>query len=229
MILKVCGMREPENIRALEALMQEISSEGDARKEVCHCLMGFIFFGKSPRYVHEKPSYLPVSIPRVGVFVNEEADVTRRYIREYNLAYVQLHGTENPALCRELQEDVKVIKAFSPTGPKDLEAVGEYEGCCDLFLFDTPTAGYGGSGRAFDWALLQTYKGDTPFLLSGGLSLETFPTLSQFTHPALAGYDLNSCFETNPGVKDVELLEKFFAACCGRTHRPAPTPTNQNQ
>lgn len=97
MLVKVCGMREEENIRAVEKLSVD--------------LVGFIFYPRSPRYVDTLPGYMPRSVGRVGVFVNEELHVIEETIARYRLTHVQLHGTETPDLCRALkQQGVQVIK-----------------------------------------------------------------------------------------------------------------------
>lgn len=195
MIIKVCGMREPANIRAVEALEPD--------------LMGFIFYEKSPRYVSEVPEYLPEGPERTGVFVNHSAEVMLEKARIFGLKWVQLHGQESPALCRTMKEaGLKVIKAFSISAAGDIEGPEAYEGSCDLFLFDTKTPGVGGSGKCFDWSLLDRYRGRTPFLLSGGIGPDT--DLGAVTHPMLAGYDLNSRFETAPAVKDIDRLKTFI-------------------
>lgn len=197
MIVKVCGMREAENIRAVEQAGAD--------------WMGFIFYPRSPRFVPEPPAYLPLSVRRVGVFVNAgEADILPR-AAAFRLDLVQLHGKEHPQLCERLQqEELKVIKAFAPKQAEDFTATADYEGCTDYFLFDTPTASYGGSGRSFDWDLLRHYTGRTPFLLSGGLRPDSLEALKRFRHPCWAGIDLNSGFETAPGRKDAELLQSFI-------------------
>ena len=94
--------------------------------------------------------------------------------------------------------------------PADLAATIAYEGRVDYFLFDTRCASYGGSGQAFDWSLLERYEGETPFLLSGGLRPESLDAIKAFHHPRLAGIDLNSGFESAPGIKDDQLLRTFI-------------------
>lgn len=195
MMVKVCGMRDPENIRAVEALGVD--------------LMGFIFYPPSPRFVGDKaPSYLP-GCTRVGVFVNEPEDAVLRRCEEFGISTVQLHGKETPEYCTGLRSmGYKVIKAFSVSGKEDIEKAASYEGCCDMFLFDTKCSSVGGSGVSFDWSVLQSYEGNTPFLLSGGIGPES--ELDSFKHPMLAGYDLNSRFETAPGMKDEDKLKEFI-------------------
>lgn len=215
MKIKVCGMREAENIRIIEKLLISHSEKINAQ-EAEHPygntpMMGFIFFPRSPRFVFQKPAYLPSGIERVGLFVNSDTKDILPYIEEYDLSYIQLHGKETPALCDELHQTIKVIKAFSIAGTEDVKMTEEYEGCCDLYVFDTKCESYGGSGKCFDWSLLKTYKGATPFLLSGGIGVEHAETLKAFQHPLLAGYDLNSRFETIPGTKDPQLLETFLS------------------
>ena len=81
-MIKVCGMREAENIREVEALGID--------------MMGFIFWPKSSRYVSERPDYLPKHVKRVGVFVNEDPEQVKRLAADYRLDYIQLHGQESP-------------------------------------------------------------------------------------------------------------------------------------
>lgn len=199
-MVKVCGMRDADNIRALE-------SAGFVD------LMGFIFYDKSPRFAGcEPPEYLP-QCPRVGVFVNPEAAYVRTMVQRFGLSLVQLHGDETPAFCREISAsvpEVRLIKAFRLRSTDDLVKTAEYEDVVDYFLFDTPTPGYGGSGLTFDWTMLDGYNGHTPFLLSGGIGPDSLTTLSQFSHPMFCGVDLNSRFEILPGVKDIEALKTFI-------------------
>ena len=197
MIVKVCGMRDAENIRAVEQTGAD--------------WMGFIFFEGSPRYVSEVPEHLPDDCARVGVFVDAKLVDIIRKVNEYGLQYVQLHGNEKPDNCRTLQKaGVKVIKAFNLAKQEDLNHVGRYDGVCDYYLFDTATPDHGGSGEGFDWRLLRNYHGRTPFLLSGGLGLDSLGQLSRFRHPRWAGVDLNSRFEIEPGLKDADQIEEFI-------------------
>ncbi|MBO5182386.1 MAG: phosphoribosylanthranilate isomerase [Paraprevotella sp.] len=196
-IVKVCGMTEADNIRQVDTLGVS--------------LIGFIFYPTSPRCLCQLPQYLPVLAKRVGVFVNESKENVLMYADRFGLDYVQLHGNESPGYCRSLRSlGIRIIKAFSIISSKDLLATSDYEGFCDYYLFDTPTVGYGGSGQQFDWNLLQSYNGDTPFLLSGGINSGSVKALNEFHHPRMAGIDINSCFETSPGIKDAERIERFL-------------------
>ncbi len=195
MIVKVCGMRHADNIRQVEALGVD--------------LMGFIFYPRSPRYACGKPAYLP-ACRRVGVFVNADEPAIIDTARCWGLWAVQMHGTESADMCRRLRDSgLHVIKAFGIGSglPADLD---EYAGCCDMFLFDTACKEHGGSGRRFDWSVLDGYQGDTPFLLSGGVSPDSVAELSRFAHPRWAGIDVNSAFELSPGLKDPVLLRRFL-------------------
>lgn len=196
-MIKVCGMREPENIRAVEALGID--------------MMGFIFYPRSSRYVASVPDYLPSSLKRVGVFVNASEEDMLRHITEYGLDYVQLHGAERPEVCDSLHAaGVNVIKAFSVACADDLRSCAEYEGHADIFLFDTKCQQYGGSGERFDWTILDAYTGETPFLLSGGIGPSGIEDLVSFHHPKCCGVDLNSRFEISPAYKDADMLRQFI-------------------
>ncbi len=196
-IIKVCGMRESENILSIDALGVD--------------LMGFIFYPKSPRYVDYLPDKMPKSARRVGVFVNESIETICQRIAEFELDYVQLHGSESAQFCGEVAKaGVKVIKAFSVDESFDFGLTNNYIDHCDMFVFDTKCKGYGGSGEQFNWSLLNEYNGSTPFLLSGGITVDNLTRLKAFDHPKLAGYDLNSRFETKPGLKSRERLNIFL-------------------
>ena len=198
LLIKVCGMRLSHNIRAVEALGID--------------LMGFIFYPRSPRYVGPRPDYLPTHCLRVGVFVNAPAGEVEERADDFGLDLIQLHGNESPDYCRRLVDSgLQLIKVFSLRSEGDAAATEMYEGLCRYFLFDTPTAQYGGSGTTFDWSLLDAYRGDTPFLLSGGIGPGSAESISRLAHPRLAGIDLNSRFETEPGLKDVGRLRDFIA------------------
>lgn len=229
MKIKVCGMRDAQNIRDVAALDID--------------LMGFIFYPKSPRFVSlissqagiipdysperlnmavnadGTPGYIfPKRIKRVGVFVDEMPQTIITYVYNYSLDYIQLHGKETPTLIDNLRRtlvpdlvpDIKVIKAFGINSADDLQQCEAYEGHADLFLFDTRTPLKGGSGRQFDWSVLEAYHGRTPFLLSGGIGPEDAERVKAFHHPQCVGIDVNSRFETAPAMKDVELLSKFI-------------------
>ena len=197
-LVKVCGMTEGENIRDIESLGVD--------------LIGFIFYPGSPRYVREVPSYLPRRAGRVGVFVDATREEILRRHDTFRFDYIQLHGSESPEFCSRLREQdgLRVIKAFGIADEDVRNTVAGYESSCDLFLFDTKTPGHGGSGKRFDWSIMDDYEEKTHFILSGGLGLDTVQTLRSFIYPYLAGFDLNSCFETAPGIKDPELMEIFL-------------------
>lgn len=197
LITKVCGMTRADNIFSVEQLGVD--------------MIGFIFYPKSPRCLCQLPEYLPTRAKRVGVFVNESKENIFMYADRFGLDYIQLHGNESPDYCRSLRAGgLHLIKAFSIALPKDLLATSAYNGPCDYYLFDTKTPQYGGSGNQFDWSLLHCYNGSTPFLLSGGINSYSAPAIKEFHHPRFAGIDLNSRFESAPGIKDVERIETFL-------------------
>lgn len=168
---------------------------------------GFIFYSKSPRYVESTPC---VPVQKAGVFVNENPDLILHRISEEQLSIVQFHGTENPEEIRQLKSPVTKWKAFGIQSPSDFSICADYEGVVDCFLFDTKTEHFGGSGTSFNWGLLDTYKGKTPFILSGGISMAHLEQISQLNHPQLIGIDINSRFEIAPKQKDIELLKAFI-------------------
>ena len=159
------------------------------------------------------------AIPKfVGVFVNDMPQNIVTAVYNYHLSYVQLHGDESPVMIDNLRRtlvpdiapQIKIIKAISVSSAEDLKRCEQYEGHVDLFLFDTKCKGYGGSGQKYDWSVLEAYTGQTPFLLSGGIGPDDADRLRDFHHPQCVGIDLNSKFETAPGMKDINLLQNFL-------------------
>lgn len=227
MLIKVCGMRDTDNIRAV--------SELDIN------LMGFIFWPESPRFVRMISSQAGIipdyslerlkkgqgnddspahRIKRVGVFVDDmpQSIITRVY--NYDLDYVQLHGDESKVMIEnfrrsvdpDIKAGIKVIKTIAVEKPEDIDKYKDYVGVVDMFLFDTKCDCAGGSGEQFDWSMLERYDGNIPFLLSGGIGPDDVERIKNFKHPQFAGIDLNSRFETEPGVKDVDKLKAFISA-----------------
>ena len=195
--LKVCGMRNPENIQGLIELKPDF--------------MGFIFYPKSPRYAEGLDEDLimrvPISIHKVGVFVNEEVGKIVETAEKYGLEYIQLHGDEDLSFANSIKEHgLKVIKVFRVMDSVPFFAKN-YQGIADYFLFDTASLNYGGSGRHFDWNILKSYNLDVPFFLSGGIQLEDIQTIKSMEIEQLAGIDVNSRFEISPGLKDLEKVK----------------------
>lgn len=201
MKVKVCGITRKEQLDALLSLGVDY--------------IGLIFYPASRRYAagndELKAGADDKSSKRVGVFVDAGREEILAAVKQYGLSMVQLHGQESPEFCRELQRDIPVIKAFGLTGSANVDAmVSPYIDSCSYFLFDTATEQHGGSGRKFDWAVLQQATVGKPFLLSGGITPSDSPSLKNFAHPYFFGIDINSKFETSPGVKDLPVVEQFL-------------------
>ena len=200
MKIKVCGLRDADNIKAVAALEPDY--------------MGFIFYNKTPRFVDdigiEILNAIPAHINKTAVFVDESAKTISALIDKYNFDFVQLHGNETPAFCKALRDQAIVIKAFGVNNEFDFIQLSKYKNKVDLFLFDAKTDIHGGSGKTFDWDILDKYDMDIPFFLSGGLSPDNLEEVKKITHSQFYGVDLNSKFEISPGMKDIEKLEKAF-------------------
>jgi phosphoribosylanthranilate isomerase len=147
-------------------------------------------------------------ISTVGVFVNEELQMVQRAVSRYRLDAVQLHGTEPVEYCRRLSGEVMVIKTIVPS--EDQSEMEKYHDVADLILFDTPGEGYGGTGRKFDWSLLESMHLETPFFLSGGIGPGDGGVIGDLDLEGLRGIDVNSRFEISPGLKDTDLLSHFI-------------------
>jgi phosphoribosylanthranilate isomerase len=200
--IKICGMREPGNITAVAELMPD--------------LIGFIFYSGSRRFTGEmlNPEIianLPARIRKTGVFVDADFIEIRDTVAKYSLDVVQLHGNEAPELCHLIKDTgIDVIKAFNIGENISFSFCNDYISCTDYFLFDTMTLKHGGSGQKFDWKLLERYETGHPFILSGGISPTDIDNIAGITNPSFYGIDLNSRFEIEPGLKDIEELRKFI-------------------
>lgn len=199
--LKVCGMRDPENIQELIALQPDF--------------IGFIFYEKSARFAgNVQPDALaniPKEISKVGVFVNASIEQIEAQVSKLGLDYVQLHGDESISFSINLREKgIKLIRVFRVTDslPADID---DYKGIADFILLDTATSGYGGSGQHFDWKILEEYTSEIPLLLSGGIRLEDLNTIRNLDLKNLVGIDVNSRFELAPALKDVKKVEELIS------------------
>lgn len=201
MKIKVCGMRDADNIRQLLALNPDY--------------VGFIFYPPSLRYVGGdfpvEVSALVTGAKKVGVFVDADFDDMREIIFHHKLDAVQLHGKETPGECwlhRSL--GLTVIKAFAIDEQFDFSVLEPYVDAVDYFLFDTKTPQHGGSGVKFNWDILKNYNNAKPVFLSGGIGEDDVAAIRALTHLDIHAVDVNSRFEVSPGVKDVDKLKRFF-------------------
>lgn len=201
MIIKICGMRYPENIDEIAPLTP--------------MMMGFIFYPGSPRdatgidesVVRNLPSY----IRPVAVTVNRSFDEIMELCNKYGFKIVQLHGDESPELCQRLKDaGLIVFKAVAVGDSVDKSMLESYQKSVDLFLFDTKSDKRGGSGKKFSWDLLDSYDLDVPYLLSGGISPDDVDAIVKAMRPGMAGIDINSRFEDAPGHKDLGKLINFI-------------------
>ncbi len=207
--IKICGMKYPDNILEVGSLLPDY--------------MGFIFWEKSARYFDGIIPELPTrelgsnrrskSIKKVGVFVNATiAEITEK-IEKYDLQAVQLHENESVEFCSDLKEKIdstiEIIKVFSVNEDFDFAVLKPFESVCDYFLFDTKGKLPGGNGTTFDWKILEQYASTKPFFLSGGIGIEELEDVKQVLKTNLPIYaiDINSKFEVEPGLKNVQLCK----------------------
>ena len=212
MKIKVCGLRDPENIAAVAGLGPDY--------------LGFVFHPASPRFAGQPElgewiqanTDLVADQELVGVFVNAEVDYILNAVHDFRLDWIQLHGDESPGYCHELKllwsvntlRKARIAKAFSISPDFDFRRTDAYVGSCGMFVFDTggqPAAG--GTGKKWDWNKLSEYNGPVPFLLSGGIGPGDAEAINRLNYPQLRGVDVNSRFESAPGIKDTRQLELF--------------------
>ncbi|HQR93429.1 MAG TPA: phosphoribosylanthranilate isomerase [Sediminibacterium sp.] len=212
MRIKVCGMTKAEQVLQLDELGVEFA--------------GFIFYPKSPRYVLSHMSKEQLKklkgkhINKVGVFVNTPVEELLQLVDACGLYLVQLHGDENPRYCEQVANYVTVVKAFRLREGEDiLWRAKDYQDAADMFLFDTEGAGYGGTGKKFNWDLLKGGNVRKPFFLSGGIQPEDVELLKEFQKEPVAkdlfAVDINSKFELAPGLKNMDKIQTFVKALKG--------------
>ena len=205
MRIKVCGMTQPEQVAELA--------------EMGITFAGFIFYPKSPRYVFKHMTTAQIkkenNINKVGVFVNASIEDVLHMVDECRLSMVQLHGDETAKYCEKIADYVSVVKAFRLSDNDSVDyMVRSYMDVCDMFMFDTMGAGYGGTGKKFDWNLLTNVRVGKPFFLSGGIQPGDGEALKAFAQTnvgkGLFAIDINSNFETSPGIKNMPLIRNFM-------------------
>jgi phosphoribosylanthranilate isomerase len=203
MKIKICGIKYLDNLQAIQAMQPDY--------------LGFIFYNKSPRYMGYDllPSELTnvsPNIKKTGVFVNESIEKVIEMVELYALNAIQLHGDETVSYLKELLENlnvngngasVEIIKAFGVDEHFDFNKLNDYKQYCNYFLFDTKTPNYGGSGKKFQWNLLEQYQLEVPIFLSGGIDVEDLSDILNMNHPKIVAVDLNSKLEIEPGRKDL--------------------------
>jgi phosphoribosylanthranilate isomerase len=200
--VKVCGLKEVSNAK----LVAEAGAD----------FMGFIFYPGSKRFVGETPpedlfKNIPVQVKKVGVFVNEKKDKIIDIVQKNHLDLVQLHGAEPSDFCYDLKiKGMAVIKAFGIGEDFDFDRLSDYKDTCDYFLFDTQTMLHGGSGIKFKWERLEEYNLPVPFFLGGGIGPLDVQKVRGIRHPGFFAADINSRFETSPGVKDIDIVKTFI-------------------
>ncbi|MDR4954850.1 phosphoribosylanthranilate isomerase [Chryseobacterium sp. ES2] len=206
--LKVCGLTKPDQIQEL------ISMKVD--------FLGFILYKKSPRYVLNHLRLEEISTidhqGKVGVFVNEEVDIIVKIVQHADLNFVQLHGDENNDFIAELRQKlnpkVGIIKAIrignidSDNKDKIAQTLSSNLQPVTYYLFDTDSKAFGGTGKQFDWNILNEFEIPLPYFLSGGISEENIGNINTLKQQPFA-LDINSKFETEPGNKNINSIKKF--------------------
>jgi phosphoribosylanthranilate isomerase len=200
--VKVCGLKEVSNAK----LVAEAGAD----------FLGFIFYPGSKRFVGETPPEdlfrnIPVQVKKVGVFVNEKKDKIIDIVQKNQLDLVQLHGAEPSDFCHDLKmKGIAVMKAFGIGEDFNFDRLSDYKNTCDFFLFDTQTMLHGGSGIKFKWERLEEYNLPVPFFLGGGIGPLDVQKVRGIRHPGFFAADINSRFETSPGVKDIDIVKTFI-------------------
>ena len=205
MKLKVCGLTKMDQIQELISLNTDF--------------LGFIFYEKSPRFVLNHLSLVEISEinhqGKVGVFVNETIEKINEISEKAKLNFIQLHGDEDEEFILKLRkfigENIKIIKVIRIGNQKIVELqknINHLPSTINYFLFDTDSKAFGGTGKSFDWQILNEIEIPKPYYLSGGISLENIHQLSTINQQPLA-LDINSKFETEPGIKNLEKIKTF--------------------
>lgn len=204
MKLKVCGLTKLDQIKELISLNTDF--------------LGFIFYEKSPRFVINSLTLEEIKSinheGKVGVFVNESTERIIEICEKAELNYIQLHGDESEEFISELKKElnpkIKLIKVFRiGTDAEDLKSkIQDLKSKIDYFLFDTDSRSFGGTGKTFDWQILNELEITKPYFLSGGISSENIENIKLLKQKPFS-LDINSKFEIVPGNKDLEKIKDF--------------------
>ena len=207
MKLKVCGLTKMDQIQELISLNVDF--------------LGFIFYEKSPRFVLNHLSLVEISEinhqGKVGVFVNETVEKILEISEKSNLNFIQLHGDEDEEFIKRLRQslskNIKIIKVIRIGNDfekfkNEISKISNLKSQISNLLFDTDSKAFGGTGKTFDWQILNEIEIPIPYFLSGGISLENIHQLSTINQQPLA-LDINSKFETEPGIKNLEKIKNF--------------------
>lgn len=207
MRIKVCGMTDLQQMHQLGELGVEFA--------------GMIFYHKSPRFIlrylsGEIVKRAKLKVYKVGVFVNASYDEIMNHVENFGLDMVQLHGDESPRFCEQVSSYIQTIKAFRIAEDDNIQwKIKDYYDSCDMYMFDTMGAGYGGTGKKFDWNMLKDVNISKPFFLSGGIEPTDAAAVKEFAKEPVAkdlfALDVNSRFEESQGVKDMDLVKKFVS------------------
>ena len=203
--LKVCGLTQLAQIQELISLNTDF--------------LGFIFYEKSPRFVLNNLNLEGISEinhqGKVGVFVNETVEKISEISEKAKLSFIQLHGDEDEKFILQLRQIlgniikiIKVIRIGNQSFDELQKTINQQPSTVNYLLFDTDSKAFGGTGKTFDWQILNEIEIPIPYFLSGGISLENIHQLSTINHQPLA-LDINSKFETEPGSKDLEKIKNF--------------------
>jgi len=204
--IKLCGINDIEILKGI------LSSEYKPD------FLGFIFYEPSSRSVsldlaEELSNLISGDVKKVAVTVNASDDELSKIVNSLRPDYIQLHGDESPKRISEVRAKfgLPIIKAASISEDADLKTLEQYQGLVDYLLFDTKTKDYGGSGKSFDWGILEKLDIDRPYFLSGGLNIDNLPDATSQTNANY--FDLSSGIELQKGVKDpkkiAEILDYF--------------------
>ena len=218
--LKVCGLTQLTQIQELISLNTDF--------------LGFIFYEKSPRFVLNHLSLEEISEinhqGKVGVFVNERIEKIVEISEKSNLNFIQLHGDEDEEFIKRLRqmlnENTKIIKVIRIGDDKtnfenEIKKMSNLKSQISNLLFDTDSKAFGGTGKTFDWKILNEIEIPKPYYLSGGISLENIKNLQNFVKVNMRenktltklntpfALDINSKFEIEPGIKNLEKIKTF--------------------
>lgn len=194
--LKVCGIKDEQNYNQLLRYSPDF--------------IGLNFYPGSPRYIAGNRFIRSPNSALVGIFVDEEIVRLIECSDSYKIDYIQLHGHEPAQYCKELHRNgFRIIKAFNVNDCFDFDSLVDYLPTCDYFLFDAAGESSGGNGTAFNWEVLNYYPFRKPFFVAGGISLKNIDGVLEIKCPQLFGIDVNSAFETSPGIKDILKIQKL--------------------
>ena len=197
--VKLCGMSRPQDA----ALASSLGADA----------VGMIFYAKSARNIsisraQEVIAELNPLCSAVAVVVNPQVKFVENLLSRLDIQLIQFHGDESAEFCEQFgMPYFKAVRMQAGIRLRDIR--NQYAGARALLLDTFDKNLVGGTGRTFDWTLLDDAGAGLrrpELILAGGLGPEN--VLDAIKQTGVRTVDVNSGIETAPGIKDHDKMRE---------------------